>query len=75
MDKIESLSYSPYEGYEKAFVKEQISYDVNLLQNIHQRLEHMLQKIDEILEGSKKDNTMPIDLGLWISGNYRRKIS
>ena len=72
MDKIESLSYSPYEGYEKKLLsKQQISDDVNLLQNFTTKIRtYAAKEAYEILEGSK-DSTMPIDLGLWISGDHQ----
>ena len=71
-NKIESLSYSPYEGYEKKLLsKEQISNDVNLLQNFTTKIRtYATKEAYEILEASK-DSSMPIDLGLWIGTDYQ----
>ena len=72
LGKIESLSYSPYEGYDKNLLsKEQIHDDVNMLQNFVSKVRtYATKEAYEILEATN-DINMPIDLGLWLSGDHQ----
>ena len=69
-EKIESLSYSPFEGYDKNLLSsEQIAYDVNLFENFTNKLRtYGTLEAYKILQSSK-DSNLPIDLGLWIGGD------
>ena len=71
-EKIESLSYSPFEGYDKNLLSsEQIAYDVNLFENFTNKLRtYGTLEAYKILESSK-DSNLPIDLGLWIGGDLQ----
>uniref|UniRef100_UPI0040483FD6 glycosyltransferase family 2 protein n=1 Tax=Aliarcobacter sp. TaxID=2321116 RepID=UPI0040483FD6 len=70
-EKIESLSYSPYEGYNKKLLSsEQIKEDINMLLNFTNKLRtYSTFDAKPILEEISKTN-MYIDLGLWLSGNH-----
>lgn len=74
-DKIESLSYSPYEGYNKKMLsKEQISFDAKMLQNFTNKLRtYATQEAYAILEATN-DTDIPIDLGLWLGPNYENNL-
>ncbi len=71
-EKIESLSYSPFEGYDKNLLSsEQIAYDVNLFENFTNKLRtYGTLEAYKILQSSK-DSNLPIDLGLWIGGDLQ----
>ena len=69
-EKIESLSYSPFEGYDKNLLSsEQIAYDVNLFENFTNKLRTYGTLEAYKILNSSKDSNLPIDLGLWISGD------
>lgn len=72
-EKIESLSYSPYEGYNKNLLsKQQIYDDVNMLENFTNKLRtYATLEANAVLEATP-DSNMPIDLGLWISGDHEQ---
>ncbi|MDN5128361.1 glycosyltransferase family 2 protein [Aliarcobacter butzleri] len=72
-EKIESLSYSPYEGYNKNLLsKQQIYDDVTMLENFTNKLRtYATLEANAVLE-STPDSNMPIDLGLWISGDHEQ---
>ena len=70
-DKIESLSYSPFEGFAKKLLpREQIHYDVKMLETYTNKLRtYATREANEILEASY-DSDLKIDLGLWLSDDY-----
>ena len=70
-ERIESLSYSPYEGYgKKVLSPEQIAVDVGILLNFTDRVRtYSAADAKVILEETSKTNMM-VDLGLWLSGDY-----
>ncbi|MEV9593943.1 glycosyltransferase family 2 protein [Aliarcobacter butzleri] len=72
-EKIESLSYSPYEGYNKNLLsKQQIYDDVTMLENFTNKLRtYATLEANAVLEATP-DSNMPIDLGLWISGDHEQ---
>lgn len=72
-EKIESLSYSPYEGYNKNLLyKQQIYDDVTMLENFTTKLRtYATLEANAVLEATP-DSNMPIDLGLWISGDHEQ---
>ncbi len=69
--KVESLSYTPYYGYErKALSSKQIQNDLNLLFPITKKIRtYSSEDAKIILEASSKQ-ILPIDLGIWLSSNY-----
>ena len=71
-DKIQSLSYSPYEGYDKKMLSyQQIEDDVNMLLHFTNKLRtYATLEAKAILEVTSK-TTMPIDLGIWLSGDLK----
>lgn len=71
-DKIESLSYSPYEGYDKKVLSyQQIENDVNILSHFTNKLRtYSTMDAKAILEVTSQTD-MPIDLGLWLSGDHK----
>jgi exo-beta-1,3-glucanase (GH17 family)/cellulose synthase/poly-beta-1,6-N-acetylglucosamine synthase-like glycosyltransferase len=71
-DKIESLSYSPYEGYDKKMLSyQQIENDVNMLVHFTNKVRtYAASEAEAILEVTSKTD-MPIDLGLWLSGDLK----
>ena len=71
-EKVESLSYSPFEGYDKRVLSpKQIEEDVSILSHITNKVRtYSTADATVILEATSKTN-MPIDLGLWISGNHK----
>lgn len=70
-EKIESLSYSPFEGYNRDILsKEQIASDVKMLQGFTNKLRtYGTLEAYKILEASG-DTNIPIDLGLWIGTDF-----
>ena len=71
-EKVQSLSYSPFEGYEKKVLSpKQIEEDVKLLSHItHKVRTYSTADAKVILEATSKTN-MPIDLGIWLSGDHK----
>ena len=71
-EKVESLSYSPFEGYDKKVLSQkQIEEDVNMLSHItHKVRTYSTMDAKVILESTSKTE-MPLDLGLWISGDHK----
>lgn len=69
---IDSLSYSPYEGYDKKLLsKKQIEEDVDMLSFFTKRLRvYSSYDAQKILEAVSKRNDMAIDLGIWLSPNH-----
>ncbi|MFX4155804.1 hypothetical protein ACOL23_12820, partial [Aliarcobacter butzleri] len=65
-EKIETLSYSPYEGYNKNLLsKHQIYDDVTMLENFTNNLRtYATLEANAVLEATP-DSNMHIDLGLW----------
>lgn len=71
-EKIESLSYSPYKGYNKQVLSpREIEDDVNMLSHITNKVRtYSTMDAKVILEEASKIN-LPVDLGLWISGDHK----
>lgn len=71
-EKIESLSYSPYEGYEKKLLsKQQIYDDVMMLENFTNKLRTYASLEAYSILDATPNVAMPIDLGLWLSGDHQ----
>ena len=70
-ERIESLSYSPYEGYDKKVLSpKQIEEDIGILLNFTNKVRtYSAADAKVILEETSKTNMM-VDLGLWLSGDY-----
>ena len=70
---IDSLSYSPYSGYEKKLLSQkQIEDDVKMLAFFTKKLRtYSTVDAEEILKVVSKRKDMTIDLGIWLSGNYK----
>ena len=71
-EKVESLSYSPFEGYDKKVLSpEQIEEDVSMLSHFTTKLRtYSTADAKVILEATSKTD-IPIDLGIWISGDHK----
>jgi len=70
-DKIQSLSYSPFDGYDRKMLSaEQINYDVKMLENFVTKLRtYGTLEAYNILEASN-DSNLPIDLGIWLKKDF-----
>ena len=70
---IDSLSYSPYYGYKKDLLSDkQIEEDVKMLSFFTKRLRtYSTADADAILKVIGKRYDMTIDLGIWLSSNYK----
>ena len=70
-ERIESLSYAPYQGYDKKVLSpEQIEEDIGILLNFTDRVRtYSTSDAKVILEVASKTN-MLVDLGLWLSGDH-----
>lgn len=70
-ESIESLSYSPYEGYDRKMLSsQQIEDDINVLSFFTNKLRiYSTTDAQAILKVVSK-TTMKIDLGIWLSSNY-----
>jgi cellulose synthase/poly-beta-1,6-N-acetylglucosamine synthase-like glycosyltransferase/exo-beta-1,3-glucanase (GH17 family) len=70
-EKFESLSYSPFEGYDKKVLSpEQIKKDVDILLKYTDKVRtYSTADAKVILEEASKTK-MRVDLGLWLSGDY-----
>lgn len=71
-EKIESLSYSPYKGYNKQVLSpSEIEDDVNMLSHITNKVRtYSTMDAKVILEEASKIN-LPVDLGIWLSGDHK----
>ena len=71
-ERIESLSYSPYEGYDKKMLSaEQIEDDIKVLSFFTNKVRtYSTVDATPVLEVIS-DTGMKIDLGLWLSGDYQ----
>ncbi|MFY9090024.1 glycosyltransferase family 2 protein [Arcobacter aquimarinus] len=71
-EKIESLSYSPYKGYNKQVLSpSEIEDDVNMLSHITNKVRtYSTMDAKVILEETSKIN-LPVDLGIWLSGDHK----
>ncbi|MGB3751364.1 MAG: glycosyltransferase family 2 protein [Arcobacteraceae bacterium] len=66
--KIESLSYSPYYGYERKVLSEkQIKNDIDLLSDITKKIRTYSSFDAKTILEAAAETMMPIDLGIWIS--------
>ncbi len=70
-EKIQSLSYSPYVGYDKKVLKpQQIQKDIELLSTLTNTIRtYSTFDAATVLKVASK-TSMKIDLGLWLSANY-----
>lgn len=70
-EKIQSLSYSPYIGYDKKVLKpQQIEKDLELLSTLTNTIRtYSTFDAATVLKVASK-TAMKIDLGLWLSGDY-----
>ena len=71
-EKVESLSYSPFEGYNKKVLSaEQIEEDVNMLSHFTIKLRTYSTADAKVILESTSKTEIPIDLGIWISGDHK----
>jgi cellulose synthase/poly-beta-1,6-N-acetylglucosamine synthase-like glycosyltransferase/exo-beta-1,3-glucanase (GH17 family) len=70
--KVESFSYTPYYGYErKTLSSKQIENDLNLLLPITKKIRTYSSKDAKIILEASSKQILPIDLGIWLSGDYK----
>jgi len=71
--KVESLSYTPYYGYErKSLPFEQIKEDVTLLSHITKKIRTYSSLDAEIILEASFETIMPLDLGVWIGKDHEQ---
>lgn len=70
LEKIESLSYAPFSGYEKELLStQQIKEDLVLLSGVSKKIRtYATEDAKAILEAGSGKNLL-LDLGIWLSGN------
>jgi len=70
--KIESLSYTPYYGYERNTLStDQIKYDIDLLSDITKKIRTYSSLDAKIILEASSETMMPIDLGIWIGADLQ----
>lgn len=70
--KVESFSYTPYYGYErKTLSSKQIENDLNLLLPITKKIRTYSSKDAKIILEASSKQILPMDLGIWLSGDYK----
>lgn len=70
--KIESLSYTPYYGYErKVLSKNQIQNDIDLLSKITKKIRTYSSFDAKTILDAASEKMMPIDLGIWIGADRK----
>ena len=71
-ESIESLSYSPYEGYDKKLLSaKKIEEDIKVLSFFTKKLRTYSTTDAEAILKVISNTDIKIDLGLWLSGNYK----
>jgi len=71
--KIESLSYTPYFGYEREVLSaEKIKKDIELLSDVTKRIRTYSSKDAEIILEATSKIVMPIDLGIWVGVDLKQ---
>ncbi|WP_419766952.1 glycosyltransferase family 2 protein [Arcobacter sp.] len=71
--KVESLSYTPYYGYEKKVLSpKQIENDLNILAPITKKIRTYSSIDAEIILEATAQTIIPIDLGIWLSGDFKQ---
>ena len=71
--KVQSLSYTPYYGYEKKVLsQEQIKNDLKILSPIAKKIRTYSSIDAQIILEATDEKIMPIDLGIWLSGDYKK---
>lgn len=72
-DRIESLSYTPYEGNDKKMLPlEKIKEDTKVLSFFTKKLRtYSTDDAEIILKVLTKNENLKIDLGIWLSSNYK----
>ena len=74
-DKIESLSYSPYFGYDKKVLTPQhIQNDLEILSALTNKLRTYSTYDASVILNVASKTSMKIDLGLWLSSNYENNL-
>lgn len=74
-DKIQSLSYSPYFGYEKKVLTPQrIQKDLELLSSLTNKVRTYSTYDASVILNVASKTSMKIDLGLWLSSNYENNL-
>lgn len=65
--KIESLSYTPYYGYErKALSADQIQKDIDVMSRIAKKIRTYSTMDTKVILEAATQRVMPLDLGIWI---------
>jgi cellulose synthase/poly-beta-1,6-N-acetylglucosamine synthase-like glycosyltransferase/exo-beta-1,3-glucanase (GH17 family) len=69
-DKIESLSYTPYKGFEKAPKSDQeLAQDMKIIDGIARKVRtYAIYDAKRVLENIK-DTKLKVDVGIWLSGD------
>ena len=71
-EKVESLSYSPFDGYNKTVLSpERIEEDVNMLSHFTNKLRTYSTADAKVILESTSKTDIPVDLGIWISGDHK----
>lgn len=70
-DKLQSLSYSPFKGYDKKLLSfDEISYDINLLSNYTNKIRTYSTQDTLAVIYPLLGSELKIDLGIWLGGDY-----
>ena len=68
--RVDSLSYSPYYGYDKQVLSSaQIRDDINLLSHITNKIRTYSSADAKIILEASSQSLMPLDLGIWIGSD------
>ncbi|MGB7401260.1 MAG: glycosyltransferase family 2 protein [Arcobacter sp.] len=71
--KVQSLSYTPYYGYDKKVLSpKQIENDLNILSPITKKIRTYSSIDAEIILDATTQTILPIDLGIWLSSDYKQ---
>lgn len=71
--KVESLSYTPYYGNDKKILShKEIERDLNVLAPITRKIRTYSSIEAELILEATTQMILPIDLGIWLSGDYKQ---
>ncbi|MFA7083518.1 MAG: glycosyltransferase family 2 protein [Arcobacteraceae bacterium] len=74
-EKIQSLSYSPYKGYEKKILSgKEVQNDLELLSTLTSKIRTYSTADASVILREATKTPMKIDLGLWLSRNYENNM-
>jgi exo-beta-1,3-glucanase (GH17 family)/cellulose synthase/poly-beta-1,6-N-acetylglucosamine synthase-like glycosyltransferase len=71
--RVESLSYTPYFGYDKHVLSpKQIQDDIELLSHITKKIRTYSAEDTKIILEAASQSIMPLDLGIWIGNDHEQ---